>query len=260
MNISFNKNVLFVCLLMFGLTTWPSCSGKKTSPVVAGKTVVATNSWTAAFAEAAGADNVVVLAPVEMMHPSEYELRPGDIKRLMDADIIIFAGYETMTERLKKGLNIPSEKLLQINTDYSYASIEQSIMTIAKLLNAEDRAHRNLLEIKTTFEEGRKAVVEKKMFGKPVFVHRFQESIARELGLTPVGVFGPAAPEAAAIAEISNKEVFMILDNLHNPVGQPFREVLKNKPYRQLLNFPGSKNTKTLTDVIRYNISQITSD
>ena len=254
-----NKAWLLV-YVMLGWVTLQSCSGKKASPETSGKTVVATNSWTAAFAEAAGAEKVDLLAPIDMMHPSEYELRPGDIKRLMDADIIIYAGYEVMTERLKKGLNIPSDKLLQINTDYSYASIEQSLMKIAETLGTTAHAHNNLLEIKQTLDEGRRALIEKKLFGKPVFVHRFQESIAKELGLVPVGLFGPAAPEALAIAESSNRDVFLILDNLHNPVGQPFREVLKDKPYKQLLNFPGSKNTKTLTDVIRYNISQITTD
>jgi zinc transport system substrate-binding protein len=133
-------------------------------------------------------------------------------------------------------------------------------MQIAKKLGTTEQARVNLLAIQQTFEEGRRAVAAKKLVGKPVLVHRFQESIAVELGLTPAGVFGPDAPEALAIAEASRKDVALILDNLHNPVGQPFREVLKDKPYRQLINFPGLKNTKTLTDVIRYNISQITSE
>ncbi len=44
--------------------------------------VVATTPWTAAFALAAGVENVRVLAPYEMQHPPEYELRASDVVRV----------------------------------------------------------------------------------------------------------------------------------------------------------------------------------
>ena len=78
--------------------------------------VVATNSWTAALAQTAGATEIVVLAPYEMEHPSEYELRPGDIPKLMDASLIIYAGYESMAERIKNGMDVPEEKMLKVET------------------------------------------------------------------------------------------------------------------------------------------------
>lgn len=235
-----------------------SCRGGKTSDN-AGNTVVATTGWTVAYAEAAGAKDIVVLAPFEMEHPSEYELRPGDIPKIMNAEIIVYAGYEVMTERLKNGLDIPEDKLLLVNTDYSYKAIEQSVMNIAKKLGTENIARENLQDIKRTFDEGRRILREKNMAGKPVMVHRFQSSIARELGLTPLVLFGPSSPEASEIAAASREQVFMIIDNIHNPVGQPFREVLPDKAYVRFLNFPGREGTRTLTDVVRYNILQITS-
>ncbi len=54
-------------------------------PVKSDITVVATNSWTGAFARAAGAKNVVILAPFDMEHPSEYELRAADIPLVVNA-------------------------------------------------------------------------------------------------------------------------------------------------------------------------------
>ena len=239
-----------------------SCQGKKTSSetVEKGVSVVATSSWTAAYAQAAGAENIVVLAPFDMPHPSEYELRPDDIPKLMDATVIIYAGYEVMTERLKKGLDLSAEKLLQIDTDYSLESIEISMMKIAAKLGTENVARENLSDIRRVFEEGMKAIDDKGMAGLPVIVHRFQSSLVRDFGLVPNVIFGPGSPEASEIVTVSKKEIVFIIDNFHNPVGQPFKEVLQGAHYRQLMNFPGQKGTKSLTDVIRYNISQLTQE
>ncbi|MDR0699463.1 MAG: hypothetical protein LBG28_09660 [Tannerella sp.] len=245
-----------VCPTLF----FVSCRSGKTSDNTGKPVVVATTGWTAAYAEMAGAENIVVLAPFEMAHPSEYELRPGDISVIADAKIIVYAGYEVMTERLRKGQDISQDKLLLINTDYSYAIIEQSVMTIAEKLGTENLARENLQDLKRAYDEGRDALREKNMLGKPVMAHRFQSSVVRELGLNPLVLFGPSSPEAAEIAAASREQVFMIIDNIHNPVGQPFREVLPDRSYVQLLNFPGREDTRTLADVVRYNVSQLISE
>ncbi len=249
--------VLFVFMALFFF----SCrGGKASSGTDAAFVVVATSSWTAAYAQAAGAENVVILAPFDMEHPSEYELRPGDIPKLMDAKAVVYAGYEVMTERLKNGLGLPQDKLLLVDTDYSYESIEKSVMDLAVKLGTEGVARKNLSDIYRAFDEGRNAVKRKQMLGQPVIVHRFQASVAKELGLVPVVLFGPAAPEASEIVVAAKTQAFLIIDNFHNPVGLPFREVLPDTRYVQLLNFPGLKGTKTLTDVIRYNVSQIVQE
>ena len=250
----FFKHFVFLAITAMFLF---SCKGKTAQSSTDSGVVIATSSWTAAYAKAAGAENVVVLAPFEMEHPAEYELRPGDIVKLMNADVIIYAGYEVMTERLKEGLDIPQEKLLLVSTDYSYEIIEKSVMDIAVKLGTEDIARENLLDIRRVFDEGRKAVSEKNISQRPVVVHRFQASLVRELGLTSAAVFGPASPEASQIAAISKIQTPLILDNIHNPVGQPFKEIHPDSQYKQLLNFPGLKETKTITDVIRYNVSLI---
>ncbi|HEY3388170.1 MAG TPA: hypothetical protein VGK38_01255, partial [Prolixibacteraceae bacterium] len=118
------------------------------------KGVVATTSWTAAYALAAGATDVTVLAPYEMVHPSEYELRPGDIGRLTSANLIIYAGYEVMVDQIKAGLKIPQDKMVKISTSYNYAEIEASVMLIANRLGTEQIAKKNLEEIKQLLSDG----------------------------------------------------------------------------------------------------------
>lgn len=221
--------------------------------------VIATTSWTAAYALAAGAANVSVLAPYEMVHPSEYELRPGDINRLTKANLIVYAGYEVMVNQIKTGLNIPEEKLVKIATSYNFDEIEKSVMLIANRLGTEQTAKKNLEEIKQLLLNGRTAVHYSGLDQHAVLVHFFQESFAKEMGITPLMIFGPASPEPKQIMEMAQTNAVMILDNAHNPVGGSVKEILKNSEYRMLLNFPGQYQTRTIADVIRFNIDQIVS-
>lgn len=220
--------------------------------------VVATNAWTAAFAEAAGAKNVTVLAPFQMQHPTEYELRPGDIPRVMKADLIVFAGYETMIDKMRKGLHVDESKMLQIDTRYDLPTIRKSIMKIAERLGTKEQAEANIQQIETVIDEAKETLKKDGILNKPVLVHFFQKPLAKELGLQVAGVFGPAPPEARQIGDMSKTNAMLIIDNAHNPVGKPLKEVLPDAQLVSLLNFPGTHHTKTLLDVIRYNVQQLT--
>jgi len=221
--------------------------------------VIATTSWTAAYALAAGATNVSVLAPSEMVHPSEYELRPTDISRLSKANLIVYAGYEVMVDQIKSGLKIPDGKMLKISTSYNYNEIEESVMQIAKRLGTEQAAIKNLDEIKQLFLNGRIEVQKRGLDKEKILVHFFQESFARDLGINPTMIFGPAPPEPKEILEMAQTKAVLILDNIHNPVGGAAKDILQNADYKLLLNFPGLNKTRTIADVIRYNIDQIVS-
>ena len=242
--------ILFILLIYCSLL---SCN---TKPSVSGS-VIATTGWTAAYALAAGATDVSVLAPYEMVHPSEYELRPSDIDRLSRTNLILYAGYEVMVDQIKVGLKIPDEKLLKISTSYNFTEMEESVMLIAKRLGTEQTARKNLEEIKQLLLNGRINVHKMGLDQQPVLVHFFQESFAKEMGITPAMIFGPAPPEPKQILEMAHTNSVMILDNAHNPVGGPMKEILKNSDYRLLLNFPGLYKTRTIADVISYNIGQI---
>ena len=87
---------LFVVFLLL-LTALPLAAGPEPEPAPA---VVASTAWTAAFGYAAGAETIHVLAPYEMRHPPEYELKPSDIAVLSQADFVIYAGYERMAEKI----------------------------------------------------------------------------------------------------------------------------------------------------------------
>ena len=88
------RNVCKIFVLFFLLAAGTALAAE-------GPTVIATNGWTAAFAKLAGVEDPEVLAPYEMKHPPEYELSLAELRRVAQADYIVFAGYEAMMTRIK---------------------------------------------------------------------------------------------------------------------------------------------------------------
>lgn len=221
------------------------------------KNIVVTNGWTAAFAKAAGAKNIIVLAPYEMEHPSEYELKPTDISVIMNAQLIVFAGYETMMKRIRSGMNIGEEKLVKIETDYSFNTLEKSIMRIAQLLGTENLAKQNLDSIKKVIADGKTLLNKTGVAKLPIAVNFFQQSIVGELGFQVTEIFGPTPLEARDLQKVAQTNCVGIVDNEHNPIGIPLSQIKREATYIKLLNFPGNHQTTTLIEVIQFNIRQL---
>ena len=232
--------------------------------------IVATTSWTAAFALAAGAENVHVLAPYEMRHPPEYELAPSDIAILTNAEFVIFAGYEGVVPRIKEAIGSDGPQLVQIATDFSAETIESSVLKVAILIGNENFARRSIDEISAFFSDWRDELKLQGLAGAPVVSHAFHRPLAVRLGAEVVGVYGPAPLEARQIVTLSSLSPRLILDNYHNDVGKPLRETMIGSASRQdgggessavrkavavveFINFPGAAGTVTLMDVLREN-------
>ena len=211
---------------------------------------MATTSWTAAYAELAGAASVRVLAPYEMQHPAEYELKPGDIDAVANARLIVYAGYETMVEKLKGTAGRDEVEILQIDTRNDLATIRAGVERIAEKLSTMDEAAANLARL-DEFLDGWKASIA--AAGAPVLVHFFQQPLARELGFEVKGVFGPAPLEPAQIVELSQHDVRLIIDNWHNEIAAPLEETIPAAIRLSWINFPGAEGTKSLLDVLEYN-------
>ncbi len=93
-------------------STYASYSGQ-TVPL---SPIVASTSWVAAMARAAGAKRITVLAPIELRHPPEYDFRPGDIIAATQAQWIIWAGYEGFIKNLIAAAQINQEKVILATT------------------------------------------------------------------------------------------------------------------------------------------------
>ncbi|HTP57984.1 MAG TPA: zinc ABC transporter substrate-binding protein [Spirochaetia bacterium] len=212
--------------------------------------VVATNSWTAALAGAAGATDIVTLAPTDLRHPAEYDLKPSDIVKLRGAGLIVSTGFEVMAKRLAEAAGSRKIRVLRVDADYSLATMRTSIQAIADVLGTQDKARSAIADLETFLSSWKQELRDDGLYGAPVLVHVFQEPLMKELGFTIKGDFGPAPLEAAQIATLSAQKITYIVDNWHNEVAAPLRETMPDARYASLINFPGPYDTKTLLDVL----------
>jgi len=212
--------------------------------------VVATNSWTAAFAAAAGASDIVTLAPSGLRHPAEYELRPSDVEALRGAGLIVYTGFEVMAKKLADAAGSQSIRLLKIDADYSLPTLRASLTTIGDALGTQTAARKSITALTEFIASWKAELVTAGLGGAPVVVHLFQKPLIQELSFNVAGVFGPGPLEAAQIARLSPLAARLIVDNWHNEAGGPLRETMSEVPYVSLVNFPGADGTKTLLDVL----------
>jgi len=219
--------------------------------------IVVTSSWTAAYLESAGISKYEMMAPSDMQHPSEYELQIEDIKKLKDADLIICGGYETMMEKIRAGLKIDPDKILQIKTDYNLGHIKSSVRSIADRTGTIETAQKNLKEIEKIINESRNIIKQEGIAEVPVLVQFFIKALSEELNLNIAGIFGPRQLEAFDIQELMKHDFEMVIDNAHNPSGQPLAESKEEVRIAYLMNFPGMNNTHSIADVIRKNVEAI---
>jgi len=226
-------------------------------------TVLATNAWTAAFVEMAGGE-AEMLAPANMVHPPEYELKISDVVRIREADFLVYGGYEVLMKTVFESFEKPEEMMIQIMTSYGPETVERSVLAIAEKIGTEEKARENIEAYKTFINEARNRLKEAGLFGKDVVTNFHQRPLIQALGFNVLGVFGPQPLNPGTIAELGKLRPDMIIDNIHNPMADPLEEIL-GKEALILINFPGfplesGKRTPTdLPSVARYNLEEILS-
>ena len=205
--------------------------------ITAESRITATNSWTKAFAAMAGVD-AEQIASSNMTHPPEYELKPSDVKKIKDADILIFAGYEVMMKTVFKSFKKPEDELVKIKTGYTPVIIDESVRKIAEKTGTIKTAEKNIEEYKKAFKTAVDDLKKKGLYGKPVIVQFHHKDLIQALGFKILAAAGPAPLEAGEIAELAKMKPALIIDNAHNPVLKPLAEISGVKKL-ELVNFPG---------------------
>ncbi|MGO9308231.1 MAG: hypothetical protein ACLQDL_04310 [Spirochaetia bacterium] len=219
--------------------------------------IVATNSWTAALAAAAGASDIVTLAPSDLRHPAEYELKPSDVALLQGAGLIVSTGFEVMAKKLAEAAGSQNIRVLQIDADYSLATMRTSLLAIADVLGTPAKARASIASLESFMASWKAELQAAGLDGAPVVVHLFQQPLMVELGFDVKGVFGPGPLEASQIAKLTPVNARLIVDNWHNEAAGPLRETMKNARYVSLINFPGPDGTRSLFDVLSDNRARL---
>lgn len=220
------------------------------------KSYLASNTWTAAFAELGGLDNVYNLAPANLVHPPEYELTPSDIQKLSQCHLFIYAGYEVMMKTLGDS-TIPQEKMVQITTTNNLKTVQEMADKIAKIAHTEEVSAVRVATYKKVIEEGRAMVKQLGLDSLSVYCNFHQKDIAADLGLNIQGVFGPGPITPAQIKEVAKNKYDLIIDNIHNPLSSPLVEISPESTVVSWRNFPEDITPNSLSDMERDNFTML---
>jgi len=219
------------------------------------KVIVASTSWVAAIAQAAGAENVRILAPVTLQHPPEYELKPSDLRAASKADIILYAGWEMFAKKLADTAGSAGIEMLTVNTTMSPDSIKAEAKRLSEIFGTQAKYEKWAVSFdRLTAELMQK--IQAAYPSKNAVVQRMQTDYAKWAGFNIIGEWGPAEPSPAVILDLVKLKPVLVIDNYHAPSGRPIAEAAKAS-YAELINFPGKGGTKTIDDVFRYNASML---
>lgn len=219
--------------------------------------VVASTSWVGAIATAAGASDVDVLAPLDLRHPPEYDFKPGDVKRAIDCNYIVHAGYEAFIKKIVATAGIPDSKVLLVFTDNLPDVLKAETRKLATVFGTLDKQKQWERSLDKAVAEIFDRAADKKLAGKRVVVHKFLAKYAEFMGFKVVGTFGGGEElTPVKMAELISLKPDMIIDNWHNPMGVGIADA--TRVHRAILiNFPGHGGTSTIIDVLKYNAKQL---
>jgi hypothetical protein len=217
--------------------------------------IVASTSWVAAIAYCAGAENVRVLAPADLRHPPEYELKPSDLNAASKASLIIYAGWETFAKKLAETAGSAGVRALQIAATNDPGELKAEAGKIAELLGTTEKYEAWAAGFDVYMEEIRTRILGAYV-GRQVVVNRMQTPFMSWLGFEISGEYGPAEPSPALILDLVRTRPLLVIDNYHSPSGGPIAEAARI-PCIELINFPGKDGTLTIEDVFRYNADML---
>lgn len=219
--------------------------------------IVASTSWTAAFADLAGLDEVAAIAPANLVHPPEYEITVSDVLKINNADFFIYAGYEKMMKSMGTTIKKDDASLVQVNTNNSVANVTEQVNKLAARFEREEASKPRLDAYVQLIGDAKQKVHAKGLDTLKVYCHSMQTYLAKDLGLQIAGTFGPGPVTAAQIAEVAKGGYDIIIDNIHNPIAKPLMEVSPNSKLVVWRNFPDTLERGSLEKMVKQNIETL---
>ncbi|MGO4543082.1 hypothetical protein [Paenibacillus sp. 2TAB19] len=217
--------------------------------------IVASTSWTALIARTAGLDNIMILAPVEMKHPNEYDFKPGDIEKVNNADMVIYSEYEPFMKQILESAEIPKADRFVIQTENTPNVLNEQISSLAEKMGTTATANRALEEIESTFTEIGDEISKLDAADKRVVAQAYMAPVAESMGYEVVGVFGPAEVTPTQAAELAALKPALIIDNFNFPQGAEIGNLADIKVL-ELRNYPETEK-QTLVELIQENAKKL---
>lgn len=243
-----------IVLLIASVSLFAQAMPEQTADPVA---IIASTSWTAAFADLGGLDDVPFIAPANLIHPPEYEIIVSDVLKINNARYFIYAGYERMMQSMGSSIKKDGASLVKINTNNSIENVKQQAQLIASLTGTQKESDRRVEQYVQVVEKGAEKVRQQGMDQLKVYCHSMQVYLAKDLGLSVAGTFGPGPLTAAQIAEVAKGGYDLIIDNIHNPIAKPLLEVSPGSRLVVWRNFPERGGRGSLAAMAGANIGEL---
>ena len=229
-------------------TSTPPPDGRSEQPAV-----VASTSWVAALAEAAGIDDVTIIAPVDLQHPPDYDPKPSDLAAVADADYVLLAGFEGFADRMTDASGSDAE-VLTLEVDNQPDTIRANVRSLAETFGTLDSAEDWIDTFDQRIEELEADLTEALPDEKPTAVaHVFMAYWADLAGIEVVGTYGPQPITPNQLAEFSSIEPDLVLTNAHVPAGAAFDDL--DATQVEIRNFPD--DSLDLIEVFEANATSI---
>ena len=207
--------------------------------LTSGPKIVASTSWVAAFAAAAGATDITVIAPSNLQHPPDYDPKPSDLLAVADADYVLRAGFEGFAARLQEAAGGDLDKIVMVMTENSPQTIHEEVTQLAALFGTQAAAEAYLAKFDQEYERLSTAVQAKVGAAKPVVVAQlFATPWVYFAGLEPAGAYGPMPMTPAELKKLADAQPQFVFENVHMGGGDPVVEATGAVKV-DLLNFPG---------------------
>ena len=122
---------LTAALLLAGCGTTAQTPSPQSGPKV-----VATTSWEAGFAKAAGATDVTVIVPKSVLHAPDYDPKPSDLKAVAGADYVLYAPFESFATKITDAAGSNAKKV-EVALDNSRDKVKAEVTRLGELFGTQ---------------------------------------------------------------------------------------------------------------------------
>lgn len=214
--------------------------------------VVASTSWAAAIARAAGASEVQVIAPEGLQHPPDYDPKPSDLIAIGQAQVVVLGGFEGFAAKLMEAVG-SSAKVVRLQLSYDPNTVEDEVLRLGEILGTRHAAQAFAARWRTEVAAIH-ARLHRRTHGRTCLVHLFFVPWARMAGFTVLETFGPQPLSIPQVGKLAGLHPAFILDNAHMPQAHVLAEATGAK-HIVLANFPGPG--QGLLDVLHANAAAL---
>lgn len=203
--------------------------------------VVASTSWVAAFAKAAGIQDVVLVAPANLQHPPDYDPKPSDLAAIAQADYVLVAGFEGFAQRMKEASGSRAQ-VISVQVDNQPANIKKQVMTLAERFGTQAAAAAWIARFEqrvATLQKDIAAAVPQQP--RPRAIAQFWMAYWVPFAqMELAGTYGPRPLTASELARLSALKPDVVIVNAHVQGGNLFNDLPAKKIV--LHNFPPASN------------------